>query len=159
MLILLFLLLSIFYGITYVICDETYRMPFQVKTFIAATIVETILISTIFSFITYSMNSKEFYDLKTMYEINIPNKVNLVKNLNSKVLIHSEFNNLIIDVANQGQSGKNTDEWNDLVSKIEEYNKKLTEFFYAKEHPYFAFCTNGFYPPITGLKFIKLNEI
>jgi len=109
---------------------------------------------------SYIVNTQSFYGIRRNMEIDIPNQISFLKNMNKLVAVRVDGNNMIIDIANMGQSVKNTDQWKDLVNSIENYNKKMTSNIFAKEHPVLGHIYYGAYPKIPDdFKYIKLNEI
>lgn len=129
------------------------------STFIVSIITFPLLIILVVCGVSFSVNTNTLAGLNLQNEVNIPNQISLVKSLNTKVLIHNDSTHLIVDVANLGQSAKNTEEWKSLVNSINTYNNDLLQFYFAKNHYVMAFIHGGFYPDHGDLRYIKLNEI
>ncbi len=124
--------------------------------------IASLLVLAVFSTISlacYASNKKDLVLLQLDNEVNIPNQINMVKTLNSKVMLHTDNTHLIVDVANMGQSAKNTDEWRDLVRTINKYNKDLLDYKFAQDHVIQNWIVNGPAPSPGDLKYIKLNEL
>ena len=108
----------------------------------------------------YTHNSYSFADVETTLNYNIPNKIQLLNKLKNIVVVKSDNNNLIIDVANAGQSAKNTETWIQFSDEINNYNKTYTKINWYEDNPFLAFITYGAMPtPPSDLKFVRLNEL
>ena len=137
-------------------CEEV-TMP-QTYCIIGLAVLITFSIGTV---IMYAWNSSGLYDLKVKSEVNLPNRITVAK-ANDQYLVKASAlgqKELIADLANTGQSGKNMENWISTMYEINRYNNDLRDFIFAKEHPVLAFIKAGLYPDYGDLKFMELKEI
>jgi hypothetical protein len=119
-----------------------------------------LLVASAISVISYYHNSKELYGLNTQISVQIPNEMAFLKDMNRLVVVHSDQKNLIVDVANLGQSVRNTQEWKGLLGSVDYYNHQVTEWMWMRENPTLALFMGGPYPAIPDtLRFVKFNDL
>ncbi len=112
------------------------------------------------NFGTYYGHNRDLANLRQMENFEIPNQLSLLVKLKSEVKMTSDIKNLVVDVANQSQSVKNTEVWEILVFKINSFNRDFTEEKFMRENPIMSFLTKGAFPADLGeLQFIKLNDL
>ncbi len=108
----------------------------------------------------YYSNGMKIAELQRNLDYDLPNLLTFLNGLDSKVLVKTENTRLIIDVANQGQSVVNTEQWKNLVDFVNGYNREYMEQLYMRQHPVISTINGGFFPRDMGqLKYVKLSEL
>jgi hypothetical protein len=97
-------------------------------------------------------------NLKVKYDYNLGNVLNLANSMNEKVIIKTENDRIIIDVANLSQSTITSSVYIDYVNQVNIYNKELAEFKVKSRKGFMNKLYYGLYPELPDdIKYIKIK--
>lgn len=100
----------------------------------------------------------EIENLKVKYEYNLNNILNLANSMNEKIIIKTENDRLIIDVANLSQSTITSSIYIDYVKNVNQYNEQLAEFKVKCRKGFMNKLYYGLYPELPeDIKYIKIK--